>query len=144
MLLLMLFIYIPTSRKPHRPPWVVGFSAFLDGGGQLLFPARWRWVPLNAPPSLLCRPQGLVAGRGHGASPAAELKNPQTPHNRTWFCVRMGFGKVLRQYCASKPIQGGRVIQELEPSGTLRSGSIVSPHIWGAGGTTHDALVMLL
>jgi hypothetical protein len=40
---------------------------------------------LNAPPSPVCGPQGLPAGREHGAPPAAELKMHQTPHNRTRF-----------------------------------------------------------
>ena len=51
----------------------------------MLFRGRWRWAPLNAPPSPLCRLQGLPPGRGHGAPPAAELKMAQTPHNRTRF-----------------------------------------------------------
>jgi hypothetical protein len=46
---------------------------------------------------------------------------------------RGGSWEVLRQFCARKPTHGGRVIQELEPFGTLSSGSLVSPHIWGGG-----------
>ena len=49
----------------------------------MLLLARGRRAPLHAPPSPRCGTRGPPAASGHGAPPAAESKNPQTPHNRT-------------------------------------------------------------